>query len=1727
MKFPVFILLLLVCFWVNREVSYAVPASGGNMLVTQSSNTIDVKLYGDEFLNWFQSSDNYILGLNSSGNWEYMGNVSDNLAFTGIELSSTADLSTVTPNDFPSSSFFGNTKASRNAKVISGNALPTSGTIHNLVVLVYFNDHTDSGNSIIPDSNYAISPQDTTSYGNVFSASSQSLSHYFKEMSRNSLTIQSYLTPWLQVSGNEQDYGADLSGNVDSGINQFYDDVIQALNSGNVSEMPALDGSIEYDLLTIIHSGQNQASLGASSNSNRIWSRWDYITSLDNITLGGVNIQISRLVTTSALGGGDGTQITDLGVLCHETAHHFGVPDLYEYREANYGIGTWGLMGLGSWGFSGNEQDGQNPMPLSAYTLDRLNWVTTTLRDVSSANVNLSEMEGGSEILKFRGNGDNEYYLMEYRDFNSSYYGEEISQIANPGALLYHVYTPAFSGSASDITHPIVRVIEADNNNSLASGNALVQAGDLWNASSVLNDFSIDSGSVFSHSGLYNTLYALPDVSAPSYNRIENLRVENGDLVFDFTGQRSSISIQDFNNGIIQWEPIEGAATYRLEREDNSSGTFNVILSGNNVTLYDDPDITGTVDFKYQVIASRYVGQSEFYSEEFFYGFSISSVNFDPNAGSLTLQFNSEVNLSSTNVFSLSGMRVLNSVGNTMFALSGSDASVYSFPGLNEESLNASFEVTSQATVSVEIALSTAQLYEMIQNSNSTNSDLLFEIDANSAEMKNDPFLNNSAQLHSAGLSLSISGTTDTSAPVLESAIYNDSLGQFILGYSEPIWFTSLDFTKLIYSESSETTDLDGSSFSISDNVLTITLNNEKKARGTLLNYISGNVTTLNINTTGVINLSEVGSNHSTTTLTVIEDSTDPYLESFILNNQDENQTLELFFNEGIFFPQGVPSSSADFEVVIVNSTGDELVSLSGNGYTTTAINDTSVSPNISRVDSVVINLLPSEIEDIDEAYGFVNPAPTAYVKINGVVFSDYRRYLDGLSHQVDTSKQVSSNNYTPKRRARFIHPHYDDAITESDEDEGLIWKSSHLVRWQINGGWEASDTLRLEWSQGGNTGVVAESFTLDSTSGQLNTTQSKLWDTTTVSDNAGYQFSLMRESDSKVYQASQNTIEVDNTRPTVYFTYLSNSNPTNWVNADVTVNPNLHSFNLNSQEQLANIIIVANYDEPMIASPTLTINQQGSVDPVVTMSPSEGTLPSNVFYYAYDVIEQDSGNYTDGFAQISITDERDRARGHLLVDSDPESESILGNVSEEVDPTTVFFSIDTIPPTISSLEFSITFESIVTETSELKLKFSESLYNKAGDELITGVLDPDNYFLSGSSATDGLKVMSVSVDSQGEYTLELSGIVDLGNLVLSIFQENITDFHNNAFGIPNTATAVWPGPLINLHEVVLSKGGRTRLVLRGGFTPYEHFIAPIYNSIVTLDSDDEKTIYGVGNAYDEFYIDVTENRGQVRIVRGELSEPRVNSVTSNLNTYRDLLDFQMVSFPFNLSSWDGEGLFELLKENFGTHGVDYVLYHYDESSNYVPVESDTSAVGPGYGFWMASRRENKSAVEAEGPLLEQVVAVDLHEGWNLIGNPFDVDLSVDQIYVSTDATRYNISDVTQSETGHKLWYIDINLPEYQSVSTLAPFMGAWLYVENSAGAEVMFFRTPENPDLEIYFPPEKPSSSKAVPPASEAFPPIRPLSYSSPNASSSSSSEDGGGGGGGCLLKSIEGAER
>jgi uncharacterized membrane protein YgcG len=180
----------------------------------------------------------------------------------------------------------------------------------------------------------------------------------------------------------------------------------------------------------------------------------------------------------------------------------------------------------------------------------------------------------------------------------------------------------------------------------------------------------------------------------------------------------------------------------------------------------------------------------------------------------------------------------------------------------------------------------------------------------------------------------------------------------------------------------------------------------------------------------------------------------------------------------------------------------------------------------------------------------------------------------------------------------------------------------------------------------------------------------------------------------------------------------------------------------------------------------------------------------------------------------------------------------------------------------------------------------------------------------------------------------------------------------------------------------------------------------------------------------------------------------------------------------------------------------------------------------------MAYRKDTTPNLEAEGPLHEQVVGIDLHEGWNLIANPFDESISSSNIYISTAGTRFSIEDLAQSETEHELWNIDITEPQYRVIETLEPFQGAWLHVNNEAGAELIFYRGRENLDTDdVVFQDASGITegttlseakllglAKSRHASSSLYPPSRPGSFSA--SSSSSGGGSSGGGGGGCLLK-------
>jgi hypothetical protein len=369
-------------------------------------------------------------------------------------------------------------------------------------------------------------------------------------------------------------------------------------------------------------------------------------------------------------------------------------------------------------------------------------------------------------------------------------------------------------------------------------------------------------------------------------------------------------------------------------------------------------------------------------------------------------------------------------------------------------------------------------------------------------------------------------------------------------------------------------------------------------------------------------------------------------------------------------------------------------------------------------------------------------------------------------------------------------------------------------------------------------------------------------------------------------------------------------------------------------------------------------------------------------------------------------------------------------------------------------------------------------------------------------------------------------------------------DFHGNRVDEAASETSVlWPGPIINNNEVILSVNGRTRLLVSGGFPPYEFKIPEIFQDHAVVSSFDQKSILGLDEGWYTVEIRDSLNYDEPRYVNALVQVPAMTRIGRAFHAYRDPMNYEMVSFPFNLKNWDGGSLVDLLREaGGGVHGTDFILYTFDENNEYVPVDRETLSVGPGYGFWMAYRKNVHPELEAEGPLPDQVVAVDLHSGWNLIGNPFGEKISASNIYISTAGTRISIDNLAQSETEHDLWSIEIEKPQYQAVEELDPFQGAWLHVNNEDGAELVFYRGEENLGVEdVVFEDasEIPSQmsfeeakslgrSKLSDESVVAGPPERPgafhLSSVSNASSTSGAGPSPGAGGGGCLLKREEG---
>lgn len=1729
------------------QVLLASPASMEPLIIEQGGQSWSLFQRGDEHLHWHETQAGYPVGKDSSGQWVVIQG-SSNL---GVSYSSNALAAGMDFSGFSkvlhSSSNLRELEVNRWKTVSGANTMTPKGSKRHLVILAYFNDHA-SGSA--PSSTHVVGTVAGTSYHDRFTASTNSLSAYYKGVSRNQMSITTDFTKWVALPKNEADYGTDGADYRDSGLLQLVQDAVTAASNTTASGLSSSPQS--YDWLTVIHSGRDQARTSASDQSTRVWSTSGFLS--QPLSMFGGNVQFSRYIVAAALGGLQEKEASDLGVLCHEVGHLLGLPDTDTYGDVGWSVGTWDLMGQGAWGLSGNALNASGASTLSPWAKIKLGWETPTLLEVSGNGLSLGSVQSSGEIYKLPTSQAHEYFLLESRTASLEPWAG-FSSSWPKGLLIWHVYDKAYSSlSATEAIHPLLKLEEADGDDSIGTRAAGAEAGDLWSGNSILSAFTTaDRATGSSKSYGASSFYDRSSVGQTSGLHLYNLK-ELSNMTFDLEGRKSKLYISDFSKGVLSWWPVHGATSYTLHRFDNKTKTTTSFNPVAGALSFEDTAATGAdVDFDYTVQA---LGPTSYpLSASLHYGLLLESAHFYAHQGRLELNWNLPVLISSDTTMDLKGLHVSTSAGNRLFSLAGGDLESYAYQGKREgDVVDASYSTNITEQTKVVVHLSAVQRFEWIDQSNETNDNLHLECDASVARSLGSGNITNPVQTVILGSSVKVSSEKDIISPSFKQLSYSHDTGLLSVGFDEPLWFNTEGFDlsnfTIFGSGTLSTISATGANVAIHGNVLELGLSGEKRIKTKIIQDLSGGELKLKVPAGKVSDVSGKTATATDVTAAIIQtDVTQPYIGSFSLNHHLGVNQAKLVFSEPIFYTGVFSGNEFGFTLGSNLSTGLETLVLGGNVIgasdaqpTLDEINENFAGQNLRATYGVTLDLTEEEVDAIDQFYGlFANPAPTVYARLSKQTFKDQHGLLADVVHE------TVSNAYTPRRRARFNYPL---DLSRPLASGNLIWKWKHQLAYQINGGWTGDEQLRIDWHNPNvnrSDNLIQSQMPLtfqSSTTSALKSHYSQIWDTLPpqVPDALGYQLRLSSNDGQRLFSTSH-PIEVDNTVPQVRVSYISNSTPSHQVNADVLVDQVLYDFSLTPDEKnKTNVIVVATFTEPVIQAPEIFINQKGSSDNIEKMRSQSGGNTDTVFYFPYDVVPQNAGDHLDGIASVSIESVPDRAVGHTLAGNglSASSPEIIGNkslsVSQSSWPSTRFFSIDTIAPTVASLDFVILENSIVDQESVLEMYFSEDLFIPTGEGNtqigldgfpITGVLHKDYYLVLGTAAGsfDGgtLSVKSVEGKGKGPYRIVLNGVIQNGSLEVKMAAGQIIDFHGNPIGRPNSARALWPGPLRNRNEVLVSPGGRTRLLMSGGFPPYRTEIDPYYQSVARM-ADDGTSILGL--SIDRYTISVF-SRNQRRYVNARVVEPYESTISASFQAFRDELDFRMVSFPFNLDAWNGASLGNILRPSLGEMGADYALFTYDENVGYRAIGPQTTEVGPGYGFWMATRKLKSISVSHSGPLPEQVVGVDLHHGWNLVGNPFDQPLSASKIYVSTSGTRYGIDQLDQSETLNELWSLDIENPVYTAVNELQPFQGAWLYVNNPEGTELIFYRGQESSDFPVNYEPWPRAKAREAAQVGPFLPPLRPGSFDGSSRASSSSggsslglSSSGGGGGGGCLLK-------
>ncbi len=476
-----FAALALTAIWFYSGNASGAPSNAKLWTFTQPDGTkFQATLIGDEFHAYHETpSGELVVQDRDSGYWYYAspkadGTLERTATVVGRAAPRTAELNRELE---PWMKAVGELAEARMQEMTIGflanQRVPPTGTLQGVILLANFADTTTT----FTQSDFA-NLLNTPGYNQ--NGALGSVRDYYYECSYGALTLQLDVYGWFNLPQNRSYYGANTGGpGTDTRSRQMIIDVINAANPTVNFATYDGDGDGWVDIFGVIFQGQGEEQSGAPADA--IWShRWNLSPAM---TVDGVKIQDYFCSPERYY-----SNLSTIGVFCHELGHVFNLPDLYATNNSSFGIGHWGVMGTGNW--CGPSSNGAKPSHFDPWCKMVLGWVTPTVITGPQTAIPLPNYDENPTVLlipvdEYR-NG--EYFLVCNRYKRTGGAGSGFDQyLPGSGALILHVddYVP----NNNTVAWKKVDVEEADGLNHLDTKANRGDAGDLYpNGAGAFND---------------------------------------------------------------------------------------------------------------------------------------------------------------------------------------------------------------------------------------------------------------------------------------------------------------------------------------------------------------------------------------------------------------------------------------------------------------------------------------------------------------------------------------------------------------------------------------------------------------------------------------------------------------------------------------------------------------------------------------------------------------------------------------------------------------------------------------------------------------------------------------------------------------------------------------------------------------------------------------------------------------------------------------------------------------------------------------------------------------------------------------------------------------------------------------------------------------------------------------------------------------------------------------